>query len=432
MRKLIFFLIAASLFGAQRKFPRGFEPVAQLALSAPPEFAADGLLRLVESKKITDVPTEIELIQQAFDLAASAHFRVGMRAISSVTPDSRAGSLGKAYALNLDSVALQSRAVVDMLPLDKSKARLMFSSISGMDLPSLTCADPLVYEVTPFYHALTSVIQNGFNAKEIAKEDHVAFLLQYVAQVHNPAQIGPMADVLKSDGLTAKQNEAVIAQFGGVLESVSGDTRSFATYSDSIAGAMAPEMMNSFHKFFDKNNNTEQCKADAAKNEAYWQTPDAQRLLAGSRQLRFGSSNRAVLTDADRGKPEWQQSLTDYEKEIADWDVAAEKSEADYYQQKCIVYEALMELIPPGPDRDKALGEFIAFIGNSNLQGQDPVSWFMPAHTMLERVRNTNGGEPAKVLAAFEASGNPVLALYATLEQMFSQSKPSYAASGSF
>jgi hypothetical protein len=51
---------------------------------------------------------------------------------------------------------------------------------------------------------------------------------------------------------------------------------------------------------------------------------------------------------------------------------------------------------------------------------------------MLERVRNTNGGEPAKVLAAFEASGNPVLALYATLEQMFSQSKPSYAASGSF
>lgn len=39
--------------------------------------------------------------------------------------------------------------------------------------------------------------------------------------------------------------------------------------------------------------------------------------------------------------------------------------------------------------------------GNSNLQGQDPMSWFMPAHAMLERVRNTNNGEPVKLLAAF-------------------------------
>ena len=50
---------------------------------------------------------------------------------------------------------------------------------------------------------------------------------------------------------------------------------------------------------------------------------------------------------------------------------------------------------------------------------------------MLERVRNTNNGEPAKLLAAFEASGNPVLSLYAVLERTFAKANPSYAA-GSF
>ena len=260
MRALIYVLMAGSLLAAERKYPAGLEPIAQLALSAPPEFAADGLLKLVESKKITDVPTEIELTQQAFDLAASAHFRVAMRAVPGSLVDSRAGSLAKAYALNLDSVSLQSRAVVDMLPLDKTKARQMFSSISGMDLTPRACEDPLVYEVTPFYHALTAVVQNGFTAKERAKEDHVAFLLQYISQMHNPAQVAALAEVTKGVGLPPKQYEAVVAQFGGVLESISGDNRSYGTYTELIARAMAPEMMASYHKFAEKNTNAEQCK----------------------------------------------------------------------------------------------------------------------------------------------------------------------------
>jgi hypothetical protein len=432
MRVLIPFLLTTSIFAAERKLPPGLEPVAQLALSAPPEFAADGLLRLVESKKIIDQPTEIELTQQAFDLASSAHFRAGMRPIPGTAPDTRAGSLGKAYRLNLDTVSLQARAVMAMLQFDKVKARQMFSSIAAMDLPPLRCEDSLVYDIAPFYRALTALVNSGFTAKERAKEDHVALLLQYVAQVHNPAQIAPMAEVLKSVGLPPKQYEAALAQFNGMLESLSGDSRSYAAYSDEVAAAMTPEMMAAFHKYTDKNANAEQCKEGSAQSEGYWQTPDTQHLLAGVGELRSGSGTHKMLSDAERTTPEWQQRLADYEKQIADWNVAAEKSEADYYQQKCIVYEALVELIPPGPDRDRALEEFISFMSNSNLQGQDPVSWFMPAHAMLERVRNTNNGEPAKVLAAFEASGNPVLALYAVLERKFARASPWFAATGSF
>jgi truncated hemoglobin YjbI len=400
MRLLLVLLTAANLMAVERKLPAGLEPVAQLALSAPPEFAADGLLRLVESKKITDQKTEIDLTQQAFDLAGSAHFRVAMHAVPGTAADTRADSLAKAYGLNLDSVALQSRAVMAMLQFDKNKAKQMFSAIPPMDLPPLSCEDSLAYAVAPFYRALTAVMQQGFTAKERAKEDHVAFLLQYVGQVHNQAQVGPLEETLKSAGLSPKQYEAVLAQFNTAVE---------ATYRDKPT-----------------------CKEGSAKTEAYWQTPDAKRLLTDAKALRFAPGGARMLSDDERTTPEWQRQLTDFLKEVAEWDASAEKSEADYYQQKCIVYEALMELIPPGAERDKALEEFIAFIGNSNLQSSDPVSWFLPAQSMLQRVRNSNNGEPAKVLAAFEKSGNPVLCLYALLERTFVRPVPSFAATGSF
>ena len=144
--------------------------------------------------------------------------------------------------------------------------------------------------------------------------------------------------------------------------------------------------------------------------------------------MRFGTEGR-ILTDADRASQEWQQQLTDYLGQLAEWGPGQEKSEADYYHQKCVVYEALVELIPPGPQRDTILTGYLDFIGNSSLQQESPVEWFMHAHSMLERVRSTNSGEPDKVLEGFQKSGNPILALYAKLERTFGSSVPAWVTS---
>jgi len=81
----------------------------------------------------------------------------------------------------------------------------------------------------------------------------------------------------------------------------------------------------------------------------------------------------------------------------------------------------LVELTPRGPDRDKAIAAFVDFVANSNLQRERPTEWFFQAQYLLTRARNPNG-DTAKVLAAFEGSGNPVLVLYSQLQQkQFSQ-----------
>jgi hypothetical protein len=91
-----------------------------------------------------------------------------------------------------------------------------------------------------------------------------------------------------------------------------------------------------------------------------------------------------------------------------------------------VVYEALVELIPPGAQRDKTLQAYLEFIGNSNLQRESPLDWFMHANWMMERVRNASNGEPSKLLNAFESSGNAVLVLYAAEEKVFGAQVPAW------
>jgi hypothetical protein len=165
--------------------------------------------------------------------------------------------------------------------------------------------------------------------------------------------------------------------------------------------------------------------AATPKVERYWESPEAKRLLVDANKLRFGPAG-APLSDSDRATREWQQQLTDFLSQLADWTSGQEKSEADFYHQKCVVFEALIELMPASPQRDKTLQAYVDFISNSNLQQESPVEWFMQAHSMLERVRSTNAGEPAKLLDAFQSSGNPVLALYSALEKSFGGKLPSW------
>lgn len=436
--------VAVCLRAAERKLPPELEPVPQLALTTPPEFGADALLRLVESRRVADPDTKIALLQQAFELAGNAHFRVRMKGLAGSVADTRSGSSAKAYDLKLDALSLQARAINAMLPLNASKAREMFSSTAFSALAPLTCEDTQVYDPLPFYQALSAVASGGFTAKERAKGDHVAFLLTYVAQLRSAAQLAPMADALKSAGLSPDEREALEARFKGQMEAISGDDRSFSASVSELSAALTPAMRPSFDKYVDKNLGAKRCEENvnltarfggtqgaktepSGKSPTYWQSEAAQRLLAGAGKLRFGPAGGRPLSDAERSQPAWQAQLADYEKELADWTASSEQSEADYYHQKSIIYEALVELIPPGPDRDKALESFLGFINSFNLQRQNPVEWFVPARSMLERVRNTSNGEPAKVLSAFEASGNPVLSLYAALERLFQRNLPSWA-----
>jgi hypothetical protein len=442
MRLTWFLLIAAVLPAETAKLPEPFQSIVELTGAAPPEFAADALLRVIESGKITDRGARRDLVEQAFRLAAMATFPIRMHGVANSLADTRPGFLSRAYDLKLDSLSLESRAVRDMLPIDPAKARELFLTVPRPALAKLTCDDPLVYDVSDFYQALGAVFEGAFTAQERKKEEHLNFLLDYLGQATSPAQLVPIARLIKSAGVSAQQRAMLWNKFSGLLEGMQPDDRSFSALDD-ISREMTPEIQASFEKFKQKSTG---CPDDARPGvtlelsqgtvhagstpriEHYWESAEAKRILESAQKLRFTSDGK-VVTDTARSTREWQQQLTGFLGQLSDWTASQEKSEADYYHQKCVVYEALVELIPPGPQRDKTLQAYLDFISNSNLQQQSPVEWFMHAHSMLERVRNTNNGEPSKLLDAFQSAANPVLVLYAAEEKVFGAQVPAWVTS---
>src|SRR6185436_12329283 len=157
-RLLLFAFIFGALCQAQpmsqvQKRSKEIQSLVGRAVIAPPELGADVLIRLVESKNITDRDWKIEVLEQAFHLAGRAKHPV--KVIGTVpaagNTDSDIGVLNMALNFKLDGLTLQCRAVREMLALDPKQARELFLEIPALRLPALSCDDPIGYRPGEYY-----------------------------------------------------------------------------------------------------------------------------------------------------------------------------------------------------------------------------------------------------------------------------------------
>jgi len=423
-------LICTALPAEIAKLPEPYQSLAELARGAPPEFTADALLRIVEQWREQGRPADKDarrdLIEEAFRSAAAAGFPVRMQGLAGATGDTASGSLSRAYALKLDALSLESRAVHDMLPLDPANARKLFGEIARPTLAPLTCDDALVYDLSDFYQSLSAVVNGTFTPKERAKDEHLSLLSDYLGQATSPLELAPLVQVILGASLTEQQKQALMARLEALLESMQTDDRSFSAALSALHSLSLAELQTSLEKYRRRNH---ECASDASqgdkatppakkpstpKLDPYWQSAASKRMLEYGRKLRY-SEGRA-LTDADRSTPEWQQQVADYLNLMSLWSADQENSEADYYHEKCIVLTALIELAPPGPLTDKLLADYVDFVGNSNLYRESPAEWFSEPRALLDRMEPMPAIH-AKILDAFRRSGNPVLNLEVALER---------------
>lgn len=112
------------------------------ALTAPPEIAADLLIRNsgISGARVTD---RLDWFDRAFRLAGSATFKLRLVPAygGSTLADSNVGTTGMALAVGLDTLSLQSRAITSMLALDRAKAMDLFRSLPQPRVPKVVCAE---------------------------------------------------------------------------------------------------------------------------------------------------------------------------------------------------------------------------------------------------------------------------------------------------
>ena len=455
-------------------FDQEFQAIADMAMSVPPEFGADAMIRLSESGKATSA-VRTDLLKKAFYLAQSAEHAV-KRGTNEFMPDTRSGSLALAFRIqNLDRLSLQSRVVTDMLPLNTKLARELLADIQFPVLEPVDCKEPLTYDVTLFYQTVGLVEHDGFTFKDTNEGRKLPLLAPYVGSLQSHAQIRPAAELLANADLSAVDLGQLSNMFADALSELHGDERSFAStnmqtdeYSapGSIARLIAVldarnipsvALLRAFREYLVSNFGSDRCAETAKKSTdntllpdaiqyfnqhfrlaleknqilpiagdelkggrigpkfvdtSFWQSPEAKQLEAGARELRFGNGAKR-LTASDKVKSGWSSQLLDFLTKLGAWKPESEPA-VDYFCQKSILYSLLIDVVPSGPERSKVISDFVEFLEQNSVQPASRIEWILPVERLLSGAVAADDRD--EVVQAFLNSRDPVLSLYARLE----------------
>jgi hypothetical protein len=468
----------------KKRLPLEVRLLVDDARSAPAEFAADALLRLAQSGKIPEPEQQRELIEEAFRLAAHAQFPLPRKYLGYFHVDTRTGYLRMAHDLKLDRLSLQCRAVRAMLAVDRRKARELFGEMPRLDIPALTCADTLIPDAADFYETLLAVAQGTFSPDEVRRQETVFFLATHLGGITSPLQVGPAAKVAADFKASPPQREILVSAFAGALKKISGDDRAFTHAAHVATGGRAVSqlrekclaegvatewLLEAFRGYLVTHFGGSRC-ADNVRRERkssglpdpvqafndrlaalragakkippiaaeeiaptrvegegvfdeYWKSPQARGLLIKIKALRFGHDQKSggqPLTPEERGTVEWREQAAQFLNALAAWESGHEKSEADFFHQKAVLFSGLIELIPPGDLRDRVLHSFLDFLRQNRMQRESRVEWFFHARQLMQ-VRGKD--DRPKVIEAMGNSGDPVLQLYAALERALPETK---------
>ena len=475
MRRVAGFVLLVAVAWGQNDQRRKQNPelfhLAERAQTVSAEFASSTLLRVAGSSTMTDWVWKKDLIDEAFRFAGMARNPIRKKIMNyGMNQGNIAGMMSMAYAQKLDRLSLESQAVMQMLAVDPKRAREMFFRIQLPRMAQLTCSDALLEDPSDYYEALALVSAGAFGNTLRERDAQLDWLNASIQRITSAVEIPLMGNALLRAGVTPEQMAVLLTTFAGALDRIRGDDRAFSSSLGSIdtvirklssnallvsyraflvshliaprcaeSSMMVEEVENLVNRF-----NTQYANAnnpslavlnrvelkpssvgDSAKLELLFDKPEFQSIHYQFTKLFLGTGNM-VLTDEQKYTPEWKERFQDYNTAIVEMKPATGESEATFFHRKGQALAAALTVVPSGPERDKAVMQYIAFLQNSNMQTENFLVWFDQVVRLAESTRSLRAAEHLKFLDVLEATGHPVLALYALRERTLG-SRPQWA-----
>jgi len=417
------------------------QSVVDLAHSAPPEVAADALIRVAALDQLAKT-RRVELLEQAFALApfSAQPYKRRTGLARSIGPS---GFLNRAYEQDLDTLSLQLRAVEGLLPLAPQKAREHFLEITPLRLPQLSCDDFLVYDVDRFYDVLGRVAAQTFSAKEVRDEEPAKFLAGYIATVSSAAQVAPVARLLEGAAGKDTEFQSLITAFAGALARISSDDRSFL-YGANAAGPAIQRLadqsqrrqispmvlLEAYRRFLNSNLAGTRCADDTqnvwaapaanvaayfndklaipplspidmssitpaksdgeVKGLAWCEDPECRAMRDQFQALIFGE-NGAASQPQQREQNEWQSRARDFLGALAAWTQSTGIGPVEHFREKIALFSELVVIVPNGPAREFVLQSMLGFLIQNRLPPENRFEWLLPVSQLSGRM----GFDPA-------------------------------------
>jgi len=452
------------------------------AQSVPAEFSADLLIRLAESGEIKERKRRQELLIEAFYTAAKAQQPLKLAALPGSSVDSRLGYQAQAFRLGLDSLSLQCRAIRVLIQLNKQKARQLFDEIK-LKLDRLDCENSLAYDLDSFFDTIQVIAQTGFSAEETQRGEHIYFVENYISKINSSNQIRPAIKVLTSIKTTDLELARLGRAFSTALAKVPTDDRAFSapwnstmnSIDDLVSrfknrGLPGDEIIEAYRTYLVSQLTGQRCietitakeqktfeaglvthfndklrslayknispisedeikpgrREGSVRDDVYWTSAKSKSILSAMRRLRFKSAG-SEFNAQEKESAEWQSQLSELMRALASWGPSDEKSEEDYFHQKCVIYDALINSIPADNQydglRDELLRDFTSMLGGSQLQKVKPAEWFLHAKILIDRANAATPRERTKLVPLIYNSRSTILHLYIEKEELFRSTK---------
>jgi hypothetical protein len=444
--------------------------------AAPPEFAADSMIKLSPHPEIDD-KWKVEILEEAFRIAFDAQYPYKMKHLSESHAETRTGYKSMAFDLKMDRLSLQLRAILNLIRLDQKKARSLWSEMRKLKLPALRCEETLLYDIADYYRTMTEMARSAYTREEMKIGEEIHFVDSHIINIASPAEVAEAAFTIMDLKTTPLQFNTLVETYSRALENIAIDNRSFwfdadrlsataltlaaacegrwfpadfflSRYRDYLAEqlraprcsdnlandgkpARPPKFVMDLNAALERydyipkitNDDIKPRKVErAAWFYPYWTTRRARRLFEKVQVLRFGQPPKqtAVVKSEKPPRPlsfearqtsEWQYQLSDFLRDMAEWKPEHEASEADYFHQKCRLFNELVELSPNSLMRMRMTDEYMAFLEQNRFERESFIEWFLHVSDLLRRIRVMEEEEKNLALDALRHSNDHVLRL---------------------
>ena len=380
---LLFLSLAPALLADAAERPKEIRALVDAAPVAPPELAADILIRIVESGRVTDPAWKLELLDQAFHMAGAAKYPVALSAAvaRALNTDSDPGVRSGALHAKLDALSLRCRAVSGTLALDRKKAVALFREIPILQFPAHTCADSMRELPDIVFETLGQVFAQAFTPQERAKGKHVDFAEEYLGGLTSPTQLEPAIRMIAAQKLTSDELARLTGVLVASIQQLNSDDRTFTavtnpglidevlTFADRCrqSGYSPQSLVASFRAYLVRHFQSARCAespkaysggrlaetfnqmlvplagegavapitpdemkpvsvGEAAKVYEFWSKPAARKVMADYKLLRFGTDEQQALNSAKGTRPDHMaQFLTVEQRSTPEWQAAAQE-----------------------------------------------------------------------------------------------------------
>jgi len=453
----------------------------------PPEFAASSMIKLSAHPEIDD-GWRREILEEAFRIAFDAKYPLKMKHLNEDARETRSGYKSRAFDLGMDRLSLQLLAILNLVRIDRKKARLLWGEMPKPELAPLRCEDTLLYDLFNYYQAMAEMARNAFTSEEMRIGDDVKFVDSHIVNIASPSELMDAAVAIMELKITDAYFNLLVETYSRALENIANDNRSFWFNTDEISGAAialagvcerrgfpANFLLSRYRDYVVRQLNAPRCADNLASdgksyiqpkfvtdlNKAldryqyiskityndfkprkidlpgrfypYWTTPRAKSLFEKIQTLRVRRNFEKIQalldqvpTQSTKGKPkkpleplsfedrqssEWQYELSDFLREMAEWKPEHEATRADYFHQKCRLFNELLELSPNSEMRLRMIDEYMAFLEQNRFECESFIDWYQHVSDLLRRVRSMKEEEQKMALEALRYSNDYVLQL---------------------